>query len=61
MNTQLQDALQVRAFRDDAIRLRSETLRILYETTLADYKEKYNEEPWLIIAKEGKNDTRAKS
>lgn len=50
--TQLEQALQVKDYRNNAISLRSELLRSLYEAALADYKKQYNEEPWLIIAKE---------
>ena len=53
---QLEEAQRCRELRDQAIHSRSKTLHTYYEEALSDYREQYNEEPWLILAKEGKRE-----
>lgn len=51
--TQLAEAQEVKHFRDQALKGHGlQALRTMYENKLAEYEKKYNESPYLILAKE---------
>lgn len=51
--TQLEQANEVKFFRDQALKGHGlQALRTMYESKLKEYEETYNENPWIILAKE---------